>query len=167
MVKLPPARAAPREMTESVGDLYDLSVNQRHPLLYILHSSEMYGTERMALATAQGLADQFNTIFLGPRGPAMWEAERLGFETHNFQTTKALLQTLRVLLQTYQSLTVASTLPRYTIMCMGLNVLYRRRIRHVFILHGSCEGKKISAGSSISIHLISASSRSRSTSSSD
>jgi glycosyltransferase involved in cell wall biosynthesis len=122
--------------------LYGLPVNQHHPLLYILHSSEMYGTERMALATAQGLASEFNVTFLGPRGPAMWEAERLGFETHYFQTTKALLQTLRLLLQAHASLTVASTLPRYTLMCMALNVLYRRRIRHTYILHGSCEEEK-------------------------
>jgi glycosyltransferase involved in cell wall biosynthesis len=106
----------------------------------------MYGTERMALATAQGLPSEFRTIFLGPRGPAMWEAERQGFETHYFQTTKALLQALRLLLQTYSSLTVASTLPRYTLMCMALNVMYRRRVRHVYILHGSCEEEKDFSG---------------------
>ena len=27
-------------------------------------------------------------------------------------------------------------------MCMGLNVIYRRRIRHVFVSHGSCETEK-------------------------
>jgi glycosyltransferase involved in cell wall biosynthesis len=122
--------------------LYNPSVNQPHPILYILHSSEMYGTERMALATAAGLPPEFKTIFLGPRGPAMWEAERQGYETHYFQTTKALLQALRLLLQTYSSLTVASTLPRYTIMCKALNVMYRRQIRHVYVLHGSCQEEK-------------------------
>jgi len=126
--------------TAKVGDLQDSKA--RHPLAYVLHSSEMYGTERMALAMAQGLAGQFNTIFIGPRGPAMWEAQRLGFETRYFQTTKGLIQTIRPLLQTYPSLTFASTLPRFTLACMGLNVIYRRRIRHVFVIHGSAEEEK-------------------------
>ena len=29
------------------------------PLLYVLHSGNLYGTERMALATASGLADEY------------------------------------------------------------------------------------------------------------
>jgi glycosyltransferase involved in cell wall biosynthesis len=128
--------------TSKVEDLYDSQVSARHPVAYVLHSSEMYGTERMALATAQGLAGEFNTIFIGPRGPAMWEAQRLGFQTRYFQTTKGLIQTIRPLLQTYPSLTFASTLPRFTLTCMGLNVIYRRRIRHVYVIHGSGEEEK-------------------------
>lgn len=102
----------------------------------------MYGTERMSLTTAQGLAGDFNMIFVGPRGPAMWEAQRLGFQTHHFQTTKALAQTIRPLLQQYPSLTFASTLPRFSIMCMALNVVYRRSIKQVYVIHGSCEEPK-------------------------
>jgi glycosyltransferase involved in cell wall biosynthesis len=113
-----------------------------HPLVYVLHSSSMYGTERMALATAQGLAGEFNTIFVGPRGPAMWEAQRLGFRTQCFQTTKALAQAIRPLLQQYPSLTFASTLPRFSILCKALNVVYRRNINHVYVMHGSCDEEK-------------------------
>ncbi len=112
------------------------------PLVYILHSSAMYGTERMSMATAQGLAGDFKTIFVGPRGPAMWEAQRLGFQTHYFQTTKALGQIIRPLLQGYPSLTFASTLPRFSIMCMALNVVYRRPVKQVYVVHGSCEELK-------------------------
>jgi glycosyltransferase involved in cell wall biosynthesis len=137
MVRMPT-----EESTGEVGDLGDSPANGRHPLAYVLHSSEMYGTERMALAMAQELAGQFNTIFIGPRGPAMWEAQRLGFETRYFQSTKGLIQTIRPLLQTYPSLTLASTLPRFTLVCMALNVIYRRRIRHVFVIHGSGEEQK-------------------------
>ncbi|HEX4054135.1 MAG TPA: glycosyltransferase family 4 protein [Tepidisphaeraceae bacterium] len=113
-----------------------------HPLVYVLHSSEMYGTERMSLATAQGLTDHFNIIFVGPRGPAMWEARRLGFQTEYFQSSKGLAQTIRPLLQQYPSLTFASTLPRFSIMCMALNVVYRRTVKQVYVIHGSCEEAK-------------------------
>jgi hypothetical protein len=44
---------------------------ERHPLVFVLHSSNLYGTERMSLATAKGLSDEFEAIFLGPPGPAL------------------------------------------------------------------------------------------------
>ena len=56
----------------------------RQPLLYVLHSSKLHGTERVALDTARGLADEFEPILFGPPGPAMEEAERLGFEARRF-----------------------------------------------------------------------------------
>ena len=96
----------------------------------------------MALATAKGLADDFDTIFVGPRGPAMWEAQRLGFRTRYFQTTKALAQAIRPLLQQYSSLTFAATLPRFSILCKALNVIYRRNINHIYVMHGSCDEEK-------------------------
>ncbi|HEY1922639.1 MAG TPA: glycosyltransferase family 4 protein [Tepidisphaeraceae bacterium] len=108
----------------------------RHPVLYVLHSSQLYGTERMALATAQGLADEFETIFIGPPGVGLIEAERLGFETHQYRTSKDLAIVLRPLLKRYRSLTFVGTGPRYNLVCIGLNIFYRRRIKHIQILHG-------------------------------
>jgi glycosyltransferase involved in cell wall biosynthesis len=108
----------------------------RHPVLYVLHSSQLYGTERMALATAQGLADEFETIFIGPPGPGLIEAERLGFQTCRYRTSKDLALVLRPLLKRYRSLTFVGTGPRYNLVCIALNLLYRRRIKHIQILHG-------------------------------
>jgi glycosyltransferase involved in cell wall biosynthesis len=108
----------------------------RHPVLYVLHSSQLYGTERMALATAQGLADEFETIFIGPPGVGLVEAARLGFETYQYRTSKDLALVLRPLLKRYRSLTFVGTGPRYNLVCIGLNLLYRRRIKHIQILHG-------------------------------
>jgi glycosyltransferase involved in cell wall biosynthesis len=116
------------------------SANGRgHPLICAMHSSSLYGTERMSLAMGQGLVGDFDTIFIGPRGPAMWEAQRLGFQTHYFQTTKALAQIIRPLLQRYPSLTFTSTMPRFSMVCMALNLVYRRSVKHVYVIHGSCE----------------------------
>src|SRR5208337_1441344 len=98
----------------------------RHPVLYVLHSSQLYGTERMALATAEGLADQFETIFIGPPGPALVEAERLGFQTRRFLTCRDLAHVLMPFLKEHPSLTFVGTGPRYNLVCVALNMFYGR-----------------------------------------
>src|SRR5208337_2122850 len=108
----------------------------RHPVLYVLHSSQLYGTERMALATAQGLAEEFETIFIGPPGPGLIEAERLGFQTRQYRTSMDLARVLKPLLKQYPSLTFVGTGPRYHLVCIALNLFYRRKIRHIQVLHG-------------------------------
>ncbi len=90
----------------------------------------------MALATAQGLADEFETIFIGPPGPGLIEAERLGFQTRQYRTSKDLALVLRPLLKRYPSLTFVGTGPRYNLVCIALNIFYRRQIKHIQILHG-------------------------------
>ncbi|MGD0542728.1 MAG: glycosyltransferase family 4 protein [Tepidisphaeraceae bacterium] len=108
----------------------------RHPLLYILHSSKLYGTERVALDTAQGLADEFEPILFGPPGAAMDEAEKLGFEARRFRGAKQFAKTLRPCLARYRSLTFVATGVMHSAVCLMLNALYRRRIRHFHIVHG-------------------------------
>ncbi|HEY1922638.1 MAG TPA: glycosyltransferase family 4 protein [Tepidisphaeraceae bacterium] len=108
----------------------------RHPLLYILHSSKLYGTERVALDTALGLADDFEPILFGPPGVAMEEAEKLGFEARRFRGAKQFAKVLRPCLAQYPSFTFVSTGVMHSAVCMMLNVLYRRRIRHFHIVHG-------------------------------
>jgi glycosyltransferase involved in cell wall biosynthesis len=108
----------------------------RPALIYILHSSNLYGTERMALATAAGLADQFQPIFIGPNGPALFEAEKLGFGTARFRTSRELAKALQPILRDHAVLTCVATGPRYSLVCMALNLLHRRKIRQIQIIHG-------------------------------
>jgi glycosyltransferase involved in cell wall biosynthesis len=96
----------------------------------------MYGTERMALATALGLSDQFEVIFLGPNGPAMEEARKLGFETRRFQSMVQLVKQTWRILREFHSFTFVSTLPRYSAICMTLNALFFRDIRQIQMIHG-------------------------------
>jgi glycosyltransferase involved in cell wall biosynthesis len=102
----------------------------------------MYGTERMALATALGLSDEFEVIFLGPNGPAMEEARKLGFETRRFQTTLQLVKQIWKILQQFPAFTFVSTLPRYSAICMALNVLFFRNVRQVQMIHGGGNDQK-------------------------
>src|ERR1700728_3815381 len=115
---------------------------RRHPVLYVLHSSQLYGTERMARETAEGLADEFDTIFIGPPGPALVEAERLGFQTRRFLTSKDLAYVLMPLLERYPSMTFVGTGPRYNIVCIALNMYYGRRINQIQIVHGGTGAHK-------------------------
>jgi glycosyltransferase involved in cell wall biosynthesis len=108
----------------------------RHPVLYVLHSSQLYGTERMALATAQGLADECETIFIGPPGDALLEAKRLGFETAQYRTSWDLAKAIGPYLRKFDSLTFVGTGPRYNLVCIAVNAIFHRKIRHIQIVHG-------------------------------
>jgi glycosyltransferase involved in cell wall biosynthesis len=108
----------------------------RYPLLYILHSSQLHGTERVALDTAQGLADEFEPILFGPPGPAMEEAEKLGFQVRRFHGAAQFAKSLRPILAQNKSLTFVATGVMHSAVCLMLNVLYRRRIVHYHIVHG-------------------------------
>jgi len=110
--------------------------SSRKPLLYILHSSNLHGTERVALDTAQGLADEFETILFGPPGPAMEEAERLGFRAVRFSGARQFAKMLRPFMARYESFTYVATGVMHSAVCLALNVLYRRQILHYQIVHG-------------------------------
>jgi glycosyltransferase involved in cell wall biosynthesis len=123
-------------MQPAATDLHS-ATDRRHPLVYVLHSSEMYGTERMSLATADGLSEEFRTIFIGPPGEAMEEARRLGFEAFEFRTSKDLARAIHPILRDNPSLTFVATGPRYSLICIAMNaLLYRRRIKQIQIVHG-------------------------------
>ncbi len=77
--------------------------------LYVLHSGNLYGTERMALATLVGLRDQFCPILFAPPGPAIEEAGRLGIEAIPFSSSKELALALRPWLARYHRIAFAGT----------------------------------------------------------
>jgi glycosyltransferase involved in cell wall biosynthesis len=114
-------------------------VLMRHPLLYVLHSSNLYGTERIALSTCAGLADAFEPIFFGPPGPAMDEAEKLGFTAHRFRGAKDFAKKLRPVLKAHKSLTFVATGVVQSGVCIALNLLYWRKINHLHIVHGGAD----------------------------
>lgn len=108
----------------------------RHPLLYVLHSSNLHGTERIALDTCLGLADEFEPIIFGPPGPAMDEAERLGFQAVRFRGLKQFTKSLRPFIAKFSSLTFVATGVTQSAACIALNLLYRRQLTHFQIIHG-------------------------------
>jgi glycosyltransferase involved in cell wall biosynthesis len=108
----------------------------RHLLVFVLHSSNLYGTERMSFATAVGLRNEFDSIFLAPPGIAIEEAKRLGFGTGHYHTSPDLAWALRPIMREHKSFTLVATGPRYSLVCKALNIFYGRQVKHIQIVHG-------------------------------
>jgi glycosyltransferase involved in cell wall biosynthesis len=144
MVNSPPNQ--PSANIEKSSRPNDAGAPARIPLVYLIRSADMYGTERMALATLEGLAADFQVILLGPLGPAIFEAQKLGFEAHSFQSTPQLIKTFIQILRKHDSLTFVSTYSKYTIFFMLANLLMRKKVRKFQAIHGGGNEKEDYAG---------------------
>jgi glycosyltransferase involved in cell wall biosynthesis len=116
-----------------------MNADHRHSLLYVLHSGKLYGTERMALATLDGLSDQFRPMLAAPPGPALGEAEKSGIAPFPFRTKWELAGVFRQVLRENRSLTLLTTSVKQSLIAAAVNVLYRRQINHQHIVHGGVE----------------------------
>jgi glycosyltransferase involved in cell wall biosynthesis len=109
------------------------------PLLYALHSGNLYGTERMALATAEGLTDTFEPIIMAPAGPALEEAAKLGFSTRAFTDTRDFAMQARGVLANHKQLAFMATGVVHSLALIAWNMLYQRRVAHLHIVHGGTD----------------------------
>lgn len=111
----------------------------RVPLVYALHSGRLYGTERMALATAEGLVDEFEPTIFAPPGEALDEAERLGMATCAFSSAKEFALRLRPVLAGHREVAFVATGVMHSLAFLAWNTLYRRRARHLHVVHGGTD----------------------------
>jgi len=109
------------------------------PLVYALHSGNLYGTERMALATIEGLRDDFNSVVFAPAGPALEEAARLGFETISFTSPFDFAWKLRPLLARNKRIAFVATGVVHSLAFIAWNKVYRRSASHLHIVHGGTD----------------------------
>jgi len=117
------------------------------PLLYVLHSGNLYGTERMAIATATRLRHEFQTTLVAPPGPALDAAAALGLEVQPFAGAKSLAPIIRRFLdQDHQQ--IPSRDPRRVFIATGvshsllfwaLSRFSRRRCAHLHLVHGGTD----------------------------
>lgn len=105
-------------------------------LIYVLHCGGLYGTERMALATAGGVADEFRIVIFAPPGGAVEEATRLGMETRTFAKAAELARKLRSELARSDHVAFVSTSVTQSLVYFALNLVYRRPGCHVHMVHG-------------------------------
>jgi glycosyltransferase involved in cell wall biosynthesis len=111
------------------------------PLLYALHSGNLYGTERMALATAEGLVDEFEPVIFAPSGEALKEAGRLGFEAVAFTGARDFAFKLRPYLARSSRAAFVATGVTHSLACIAWNSLYRRSLVHLHVVHGGTDEK--------------------------
>ena len=109
------------------------------PLLYVLHSGNLYGTERMALATLAGLQDCFEPVLFAPPGPALAEAGRLGFAHAAFNSPQEFARRLRPHLAASPRLAFFATGVVHSLIFLGWNLLYRRPAVHLHMVHGGTD----------------------------
>jgi glycosyltransferase involved in cell wall biosynthesis len=112
---------------------------RRIPLLYALHSGNLYGTERMALATAAGLADQFDPMILAPQGPVLAEAQRMGMKAQAFSSTREFAQLIRPLFASSTDIAFIATGVVHSFCAFAVNAVYRRRLSHLHVVHGGTD----------------------------
>jgi glycosyltransferase involved in cell wall biosynthesis len=108
----------------------------RIPLIYALHSGNLYGTERMALSTVAGLFDQFEPTIMAPAGPALEEAGRRGYTIAPFDNAWQFTKALRTVLARSSKAAFLATGVMHSSVCLALNKVYRRRIAHLHLVHG-------------------------------
>lgn len=113
--------------------------NMKLPLVYALHSGNLYGTERMALATVEGLADEFDPIIFAPQGQALEAARRLGFAVQPFASPFEFAWKLRPFLSRHKRLVFVATGVMHSLACLAWNKLYHRQVVHLHMVHGGAD----------------------------
>jgi len=108
------------------------------PVIYILHSGQLYGTERMAMATLMELHPWCAPMLLAPPGPVHAEAERRGIESRVFTSVPSLAQTLWPLLLKQQVRVLSTSVSQAAVVWL-LGTLLGRNPRHIHVVHGGAD----------------------------
>lgn len=108
-------------------------------LLYVLHSGNLYGTERMALATLEGLGADVDPLLCAPPGPVLAESQRRGVPSIAFTSPRDLARVLRRELSAHREVSFAATAVTHSLLFVALNALYRRRGVHIHMVHGGTD----------------------------
>lgn len=108
-------------------------------LIYLLHSGQMFGTERMALATLQALQPGCTGIVVAPPGPVHAAARHLGLESHVLAGRLALVTTLtRLLWQHRQAAILATGVGQSLVAALLQRALFSRGA-HLHVVHGGTD----------------------------
>jgi glycosyltransferase involved in cell wall biosynthesis len=109
------------------------------PLLYALHSGNLYGTERMALATLQGLRDDFDPVLFSPPGPVQEEAARLDFPSISFGDPLDFVRKVMPHFRKSARLAFIATGVVHSATCILLSTTFRNEVRHLHVVHGGTD----------------------------
>jgi glycosyltransferase involved in cell wall biosynthesis len=111
----------------------------RLPLLYVLHSGNLYGTERIALATAGGLRDEYAATIFAPPGPVLDEARRRGLEARAFCGSRDLAVQMRPWFRANRRLAFIATGVSHSLIASVLARLNRCRLAHLQVVGGGAD----------------------------
>ena len=109
------------------------------PLLYSLHSGNLYGTERMALATIEVLRDEFAPLIIAPAGPIHEEARRRDIPTLCFTNLSRYAVDLRPYFSKHERVAAIGTRVVHTAVCGAVALAYRSRVANIQVVHGGAD----------------------------
>lgn len=109
-------------------------------ILYILHCGSMYGTERMALATLEGMGHYEKRVVVAP---PTWEvhsvadaARAAGYESVTFKGRLSLIMSLVPWMLRYRAIDVIGTGVVHNAVCYVLGKVFRVKLRQLHVAHG-------------------------------
>lgn len=108
-------------------------------LLYILHSGQMFGTERMALATLQALGATRHSWLLAPPGPVHEAARAAGLETRVLTGRAALVRALAQALWRQPGTAIIATGVAQSVLAWALQQMLGGRGAHLHVVHGGTD----------------------------
>ncbi len=115
----------------------------RMPLLYVLHSGNLYGTERMALATVRHLLDDMAPTIAAPAGPALMAAEAQGLTTRAFSGSRSLMPIIRAFLKHHRGQdsrrAFVATGVSHSLLFWALSRFSFARRAHLHLVHGGTD----------------------------
>ena len=111
----------------------------RMPLLYLLHSGQLFGTERMAVQTLAALTDSFEGIIIAPPGPVHAYAKQQGLRSETVDSARALLLLLWRTCRCNPEFALATTQLTQSLAVIAVSALYRNKLHHLHIVHGGTD----------------------------
>lgn len=112
------------------------SPTRRPVLVYALYGGVLYGTERMAMATAAALSGRFDVQLIAPAGVMHDEAARLGLHCRVYRGLADLARQLGAILAASPRVVFLATRMEHSIVFWGVNLRYRRAVTHRLVVHG-------------------------------
>jgi glycosyltransferase involved in cell wall biosynthesis len=127
-------------------------------LIYILHSGQMFGTERMALATLQELAGHAESVVLAPAGPVHAAAQASGIRSVVFAGAAQMAQQLWREVRNDRQAAILATGVGQSLVATAVRTLAGARGPHLHVVHGGTD-ERLSYGrkrwlASADIHFV-------------
>ncbi len=93
----------------------------------------------MALATLDGLREEFTPYLFAPEGRVLKEARQMGFATQSFSGAIDLTMKLCLVLNAHKEFGFIATHLKHSYSLIALNKLYRRKIMHLHVVSGGLD----------------------------
>lgn len=113
-----------KQQTEAASS--NASVRLSAPLIYILHCGNLFGTERMALETLDGLGVG-NCITISPDGPLLDESAARGHRSIAAQSSLQLVRELIRLMRAHEELVFFSTTVVHAFLISFVKVRFEKK----------------------------------------